>query len=80
MIYINPYFANLTDDNLTRNLFQEGDQNGYFVKNQNGTTYVLKSISIDFAMIDFTNPAAERWLKDIIKDNLIEEGRSYGWM
>jgi len=40
----------------------------------------LKSISIDFAMIDFTNPAAERWLKDIIKDNLIEEGRSYGWM
>ena len=34
MIYINPYFANLTDDNLTRNLFQEGDQNGYFVKNQ----------------------------------------------
>jgi alpha-glucosidase (family GH31 glycosyl hydrolase) len=47
MIYINPYFANLTDDPaITRNLFQEGDQNGYFVKNSNGTTYLMQSISI----------------------------------
>ena len=25
MIYINPYFANLTDASITRNLFLEGD-------------------------------------------------------
>lgn len=34
MIYINPYFANLTDASITRNLFLEGDANGYFVKNK----------------------------------------------
>eukprot|EP00347_Sterkiella_histriomuscorum_P004531 403360108 len=81
MIYINPYFANLTGDQaITRNLFLEGHENGYFAKNANGTTYLLKSISIEFAMIDFTNPQAVDWVKSIIKENLIEEGRSYGWM
>lgn len=31
-------------------------------------------------MIDFTNPQAVDWMKAIIKDNLIGEGRAYGWM
>lgn len=31
-------------------------------------------------MVDFTNPEAVAWVKSIIKENLIEEGRSYGWM
>jgi alpha-glucosidase (family GH31 glycosyl hydrolase) len=33
MIYINPYFANLTDPSIKRNLFVEGDSQGFFVKN-----------------------------------------------
>ena len=34
MIYINPYFANLTGHSEIRNnYFEEGDKNGYFVKN-----------------------------------------------
>lgn len=33
MVYINPYFANLTDPSITRNLFLEGDSMGYFIKN-----------------------------------------------
>lgn len=31
-------------------------------------------------MIDLTNPGAREWMKNIIVDNLIEEGQSYGWM
>lgn len=31
-------------------------------------------------MLDFTNPAAVSWIKAIIKDNLITEGRAWGWM
>jgi alpha-glucosidase len=80
MIYINPYFANLTDASITRNLFLEGDNLGYFIKNKQGTTYLIKSVSIQFAMIDLTNPQARTWMKSIIKDNLITEGQSYGWM
>ena len=31
-------------------------------------------------MLDFTNPAAREWAKNIIKDNMIREGRAIGWM
>jgi alpha-glucosidase (family GH31 glycosyl hydrolase) len=34
MIYMNPYFANLTgNEDIRTNLFAEGDENGYFLKN-----------------------------------------------
>ena len=41
---------------------------------------MIHSVSIEFAMVDFTNPEAWAWMKQIIKDNLVLEGRSYGWM
>lgn len=31
-------------------------------------------------MVDFSNPDARQWCKDIIVDNLINEGRAIGWM
>jgi len=36
MVYINPYFANLSDPLISRNLFKEGQQLGYFIKNSTG--------------------------------------------
>lgn len=35
MIYMNPYFADLSKFNVTirDDLFKQGDENGYFVKN-----------------------------------------------
>lgn len=80
MIYINPYFANLNDASISRNLFKEGEQFGYFIKNSTGLPYLIKSVSIEFAMIDLTNPKARNWMKNIIKDNLITEASASGWM
>jgi alpha-glucosidase len=31
-------------------------------------------------MVDFTNPKARDWIKEIIKTNLVKEGRAGGWM
>jgi len=31
-------------------------------------------------MVDFTNPDAWTWMKNIIKDNMVKEGRGAGWM
>jgi len=31
-------------------------------------------------MVDFTNPLARDWIKEIIKTNLVKEGRAGGWM
>lgn len=80
MIYINPYFANLTDASIKRNLFLEGDSNGYFIKNTTGQTYLIKSVSIEFAIIDLTNPQARSWMKSIIKENMVRDASSFGWM
>jgi hypothetical protein len=32
---------------------------------------MIKSVSIEFAMIDLTNPSARIWMKSIIKDNMV---------
>lgn len=42
--------------------------------------YTLHSLSIEFCMLDTTNPAAVTWIKNIIKDQLIAEAQSSGWM
>lgn len=31
-------------------------------------------------MVDFTNPAARQWIKDLLRVNLVVEGRAGGWM
>jgi alpha-glucosidase len=31
-------------------------------------------------MVDFTNPDARTWAKNIIKNNMLTEGRAVGWM
>ena len=51
-----------TTSNL-RNLYQEGIQNNYFVYNKQNRPYVLRSGSIEFCMLDVTNPAARQWMK-----------------
>ena len=80
-IYINPYIADLSDvDAIRQHQYQIGDEKGYFVKNADGETYTLNSISIKFAIIDLTNPEAWAWTKELIKENLVKEGRAGGWM
>ena len=56
-----------------RNLYREGIQHGYFV-NKTGAgpkgavgAYSMHSGSIEFCMLDTTNPAARRWMKDVMK-------------
>lgn len=80
-IYINPYFANLTGFYSPReDQFEIGVEKGYFLKKADGSVYMMKSISIEFAMVDLANPEARTWIKEIIKRNLIEEAGAGGWM
>ena len=42
MVYMNPYFANLTGNpELRANLFKEADDNGYFVMNNKNASYLI---------------------------------------
>lgn len=80
LVYMNPNFADMTGLPHRKNYFEDGDKKGIFVKNLNNETYTTNSISIRFAMVDFTNPAGREWAKDIIKENIIKEAHAYGYM
>ena len=80
-IYINPYIQDTSEvEGIRQDQFTEGCDKGYFVKNKDGEVYLINSLSIRFAMVDFTNPDAWNWMKSIIKDNLVSEGKAGGWM
>ena len=87
LTYINPYFSRPPEramkfDSGYRNLYQEGIDNGYFVQAPEGDSgaYKLWSGSIQFCMLDTSNPAARVWMKGIIKDTLIKNVSSSGFM
>jgi alpha-glucosidase (family GH31 glycosyl hydrolase) len=64
-----------------RNLYKEGVEHGYFVQSPipGVGTYRFRSGSIDFAMLDTTNPTARVWMKGVIKYMVGDTGVS-GWM
>lgn len=82
LTYINPFFSDPTNFTATvrQNFFKEGIEKGFFVKNQNGEPYRMHSLTIEFCMIDPTNPEAVEWMVEIIKNYTIAEGLSSGWM
>ena len=71
--YINTFMA------IEGDIYKEAAQKGYCVKDKNGNDYLVTITTFPAAMIDFTNPKAYEWYKDIIKKNMIGSGLS-GWM
>lgn len=71
--YVNPY---LVDDGL---LFREGAEKGYFALDDQGGIYLVDFGEFNCGVVDFTNPAAYDWFKQIIKRNLLSFGLR-GWM
>ena len=71
--YVNPFLA------IEGALYAEASQKGYCVKDKDGKDYLVTITTFPAAMVDFTNPAAYAWLKDIIKTNMIGIGMD-GWM
>ena len=49
------------------------------VKEQNGDTFIIVTDSGDKIMLDLSNPDTLEWLKNVIKENMINIGLS-GWM
>lgn len=73
LTYINPYVA------VDGPMYPEGEEKGYYAKNQDGSVYLVDFGEFYCGVVDFTNPDAFNWFKNIIKKNLIEFG-SDGWM
>ncbi|MBQ6542803.1 MAG: alpha-glucosidase [Clostridia bacterium] len=73
MGYCNPFLA------IEKPLYKEASEKGYCVKDKEGRDYYVTITTFPAAMVDFTNPDAWEWLKNVIKKNMIDFGLS-GWM
>ena len=71
--YINPFMA------IEKELYAYASKQGYCVKDREGKDYLVTITTFPAAMIDFTNPAAYEWYKNLIKENMIGIGMG-GWM
>ena len=71
--YINPFIA------LEKELYKEASEKGYCVKDKAGKDYLVTITTFPAAMVDFTNPDAYKWYKNLIKENMIGLGMG-GWM
>lgn len=57
-VWINPYIAQASA------LFDEGMENGYFIKRSNGDVWQWDKWQAGMAIVDFTNPAAKAWYQE----------------
>ncbi|MHA1428044.1 MAG: alpha-glucosidase [Candidatus Helarchaeota archaeon] len=73
--YINS-FLSVEDD---APLYNEASAKGLCVKNKEGKDYFIKTGNGITALLDLTNPETIKWLKAVIKNNMIDIGLS-GWM
>lgn len=76
--YANPFLS--VDENNP--LYQEAAEKGYLVKNPDGTDYIQSfytSPDYRYCCVDLSNPQAYDWLKEKMRQGMVEEGLS-GWM
>ncbi|MDR0553404.1 MAG: alpha-xylosidase [Treponema sp.] len=66
-VWINPYIAQRS------HLFDEGLENGYFIKRKDGSVWQTDDWQPGMAIVDFTNPDAVRWYQGELK-RLLDQG------
>ena len=71
--YCNTFLA------VEKPLYKIAAEKGYCVKDKDGNDYLVKITTFPAAMVDLTNPDAYRWIKEVIKENMIGFGLA-GWM
>jgi alpha-glucosidase len=64
---------------VTANNFNEGDQNGYFVKDASGKTVIYDAWYGKSGLVDFTNPKAVEWFNAQVK-SLYDAGVKGYWI
>ncbi len=80
LCYVNPMFVPLPEDSALRDLYGEGLENGYFVRDAAGEVLHLPVTAFDVALLDLTHEGARRWMKDILIEEVLGNGRCSGWM
>lgn len=82
LCYVNPMFVEVPEDAkpVARNLYEEGIAGDYFVHDEEGGVLLLPVTAFDVALLDLTNPQAWDWMKEVLKQEVMGQGRCSGWM
>ncbi|XP_040383902.1 sulfoquinovosidase-like [Oryza brachyantha] len=79
MTYCNPCLVPMDQKaNAKRHLFEEAKKLGILVRDAAGEPYMIPNTAFDVAMLDFTNPEARAWFKEILAG--MAGGGAAGWM
>ncbi len=86
MTYINPFLVDMRHSDVSknnkrfqRNLFQEAAAAGYLIRDHHNKPYMIPNTSFSAGLLDLSHPQARRWIKQVIKTQMIRIGSS-GWM
>ena len=82
MGYINPYFHDVLSagkDAFRRNLYQEARDRGYLIRTSDSSLATTGGANFLAYVLDVTNPDARKWMKAVIKEEMLGVGLS-GWM
>ena len=80
--YTNPFLVDVAKGGkpkFQRNMFQEAARQGFLVTKKNGQVYPIDVTDFSAALLDLSNPEARKWMKDIIKEEMLGQGLD-GWM
>lgn len=80
LTYINPFLVDVAEKpGARRNLFRQAVERGFLVRDSTGAPCLIPNTSFSAGLLDLTNPAACAWMKDVIRNQVIETGVK-GWM
>ncbi|TFG28429.1 MAG: alpha-glucosidase, partial [Promethearchaeota archaeon] len=60
-------------------MYKKASKEGYCVKNKENKDYIIYTTDFPTAILDVSNPDAVKWMKNIIKNNMLSIGLA-GWM
>jgi alpha-D-xyloside xylohydrolase len=64
LLYISPDVPEITE------MFREGDTRGYFIRGNNGATFIANLPYGRGAQVDFSHPGAVRWYKEKLREQM----------
>jgi alpha-glucosidase len=81
MTYVNPFLVDVEGQkpSFRRNLFAEARERGFLVRREDGAPYLIPNTSFSAGLVDLSHPEAWRWMKDVLRDEVLAAGVS-GWM
>lgn len=78
LTYVNPFLMDARGSK--GRLYREAKEHGYMVKTMKDDVYRLGSEpGVSYGLLDLTNPAAAKWIEDIIYAMAVDTGAA-GWM